>query len=113
MPAGDRRDATGVQPSTGEALLGAADVQDLREQLVKANRRKSRHGLWLLLGMSPSALIPFVGLSLGGSTALVLALVVLVILVEAYQWLRAQGDVTELNMQLALAEQRARGEESP
>lgn len=95
------------QVLVGEALLGEADARDLRERLKKAERRKSRHGLWLMLGMSPSALIPFIGLTMEGSKELAVVLAALVVVVEAVQWLRAQREVTDLRTALAVAEERA------
>jgi phosphoribosyl-dephospho-CoA transferase len=90
----------------GEDALTAADAEDLRRRLTAANRRKTWHGVCLAMGMSPAAVIPFIGLALEGSVGLARLLAVAVAAVEGYQWARARRDVTRLHALLTQAESR-------
>ena len=86
--------------SHGAAALRETERADLEHALTKAQGRKSRHALWVLLGISPAAMIPALGLILEGSIALVVVLLVLVSVVEAVRWFQAAAVVSRLEQAL-------------
>lgn len=66
-----------------------ADLDDLTERLRAVRKEELKHGAYALLGFTPAALIPLVGLALEGSVGLMVLLCVLVVFVEGYRWIRA------------------------
>ncbi len=100
-----------AEPDPGRALrkgglgpLARADLEDLTERLEAARKAEVRHFIRCMLGMTPSAVIPFVGLALEGSVALIALLCVLVVFVEGWRWIRAGRLVRRLEAQLANVE---------
>lgn len=76
--------------------LISADLTDARTALGVAEDRASRHLVWAMLGLSPAALIPLVGLVVEGSLNLIGPLIALVFLVEGGRYLSAQREVKRL-----------------
>lgn len=77
-------------------LIGA-DLADARSALVAAENKASRHLVWAMLGLSPAALIPFIGFLVEGSVNLIGPLIALVFLVEGGRYLLAQREVKRLH----------------
>ena len=75
-------------------------------ELEDAQRKSRRHLRWALLGLSPAALIPFVGLLAEGSFGLIVVLVVLVLLVEGWRYLQAEKKASRLRAVVKLLEVR-------
>lgn len=84
-----------------------ADAADLTEQLRKARKSEVRHGVFTLMGVTPAAVVPLVGLALEGNVALVALLCVLVVFVEGWQWIKAGREVARLEAALAELEEEA------
>ena len=87
-----------------EAALSDVDLADALRELEIAERRASRHLLWATLGLSPAALIPFVGLLAEGSLVLVVVLTTLVFFVEGWRHLRASKEAKRLRAVVARLE---------
>jgi hypothetical protein len=90
-----------------------ADAEDLTQRLRLARRKETRHGIYALLGFTPAALIPFVGLFLEGNLGLVAVLFVLVVFVEGWKWIRAGKEVKQLEALLQALEAEADVGEGP
>lgn len=73
------------------------DLADARDALDGAEKRASRHLVWAALGLSPAALIPFLGFLAEGSFNLIGPLIVLVFLVEGGRYLLARRDAKRLH----------------
>jgi hypothetical protein len=78
-----------------------ADHRDLTERLAAARKAEVRHFIRCMLGVTPTAVIPIVGLALEGNVALLALLCVLVVLVEGWRWIRAGRLVKRIEMELA------------
>lgn len=86
-----------------------ADVEDLRERIRLARREETRHGIYALIGLTPAALIPLVAFVLEGRVELLVLLMVLVVFVEGWRWIRAGKDVRRLEDQLRAIEAEVAG----
>jgi hypothetical protein len=93
------------EASAEMAALTSADLADARRNLAAAEGRAQRHLVWLILGLSPAALIPFVGLLIEGSPELLFVLVWLVLIVEGWRYLRASREVRRLRAVVARIEE--------
>lgn len=90
-----------LDPDTGEpggAHLAAArplspvqasEKRDLEERLQAARKAEVRHFIRCMLGVTPAAIIPIVGLALEGNVALLALLCALVVVAEGWRWIRA------------------------
>lgn len=88
--------ATGLGPS----LASAVEREDLEARLGVVRRKERRHLLWTVLGVSPGAVIPALGLLREGNTALLLLLSGLVVVSQGYSWARAAREAERLEKQL-------------
>ena len=77
------------------------DRRDLAERLAAARKAEVRHSIRCMLGVTPTAAIPIVGLAVDGNVALLAFLGVLVTLVEGWRWIRARRLVKRIEMELA------------
>lgn len=110
---GDAAEAHGTGGAAGAALPGArplsplhlAEKWDLEERLQAARKAEVRHFIRCMLGVTPTAVIPIVGLALEGEVALLALLCVLVVLVEGWRWIRAGRVVKEIQAGLARLEE--------
>ncbi|HSW29827.1 MAG TPA: DUF2007 domain-containing protein [Longimicrobiales bacterium] len=84
-----------------------ADRRDLTERLEAARKAEVRHFIRCMLGVTPTAVIPIVGLALEGNVALLALLCVLVVLVEGWKWIRSGRLVRRLRGELATLEEAA------
>ena len=84
-----------------------ADAQDVTEALRLARRAETRHGMFALLGVSPAALLPVLGLLFEGSGALVVSLCILVVLTEGWKWMSSGREVKRLEALLREFEEAA------
>ena len=84
-----------------------ADAEDVTEALRLARRAETRHGLFALLGVSPAAILPMLGLLRGGSEALVIPLCLLVMLTEGWKWIAAGREARRLEALLLEFEETA------
>jgi len=83
----------------------ASEKRDLEERLQAARKAEVRHFVRCMLGVTPTAVIPIVGLALEGEVALLALLCVLVVLVEGWRWIRAGRLVKEIQAGLARLEE--------
>jgi hypothetical protein len=82
----------------GEAALVQAEVEEVLEDLRKVRKRKKRHALWAIIGLSPAAVIPAVGLLMEGSLGLFVILCVLVTATQIIGWskeLKREGELED------------------
>lgn len=84
-----------------------AERQDLVERIAAARKAEMRHFIWCMLGITPAAAIPLVGLALEGNVALMALLCVLVVLVEGWRWIRAGRLVKALEAELSRVDEDA------
>lgn len=84
-----------------------AERDDLVERLAAARKEERRHLIWCVLGMSPAALVPFLGLALEGNVALMALLCALVVLVEGWRGVRSGREARQLELALADLEDRS------
>ena len=80
--------------------LAGASLLVASERLEAARKAEVRHFIRCMLGVTPTAVIPIVGLALKGKVALLALLCVLVVLVEGWQWIRAGRLVKQLGEEL-------------
>lgn len=83
-----------------EALARESLMADLRQARAKRNRQKNLHGFFALMGVSPAAVIPVLGLFGSGSIALGIALAVCATGLEGWRWLKATRDVYDLDWRI-------------
>jgi hypothetical protein len=102
-PEGARDEAGDPSRVVEEPLPPAlrAERADLVEELRAARKAEMRHLVWCMIGLTPAAVIPFVGLAIEGNVALMALLCVLVVFVEGWRWIRSGRSVRALEAQLA------------
>ena len=93
-------------PSEASSAVIQAEIEDLSKDLEKVRGKKRRHALWALLGLSPAALLPAIGLALEGSDGLLVLLVVLVVVSSTFAW--AKNHLKEKELKDSI--RRLRGE---
>ena len=99
-------DSTGSDPKgpgsggLGPFLASEFEREDLERRLLVVRRKERRHLLWAVLGFSPGAIIPAMGLMREGSTGLVFLLGVLVVVSQGYYWNRAAREAEGLEKKL-------------
>lgn len=86
-----------------------ADHDDLMEELEAAQKAELKHFVRAMLGMSPAAVIPFIGLAREGNVALLAVLCVLVVFAEGWRWIQAGRRVRRLKIALTDLQERADG----
>ena len=89
-------------PVTEVSLVSGVEKTDLEARLRIVRRKKNRHFLWTILGFSPGAAIPMLGLMREGNPGLVVLLSGLVVVVEGYSWYRAARETRRLEEELKL-----------
>jgi len=89
-----------ANPMRGGDALRESERQDLEERLRSARSSARRHGLWAVLGFSPGALIPMLGVLHEYGAAAVVAISVFVVGVEAWRAVQAHMDAAELAAEL-------------
>jgi hypothetical protein len=90
-----------------------ADLADVELALDRARKKEVRHFVWAMFGVSPAALIPFLGLALEGEGALLALLCVMVVTVEGWRWSKARGEVRSLEVMLVELREEAEQEPGP
>jgi hypothetical protein len=89
-----------VNPVRGRDALRESERQDLEQRLRSARSSARRHGLWAVLGFSPGALIPMLGVLHEYGAAAVVAISVFVVGMEAWRAVQAHMDAAELAAKL-------------
>ena len=90
---------TGCLPDRTSILR--AEIVDLSEDLSNTERRHRRHFFWTLLGFSPTAVIPAVGIALGQATIPLGVLILLLVGREAWKTVTTGRDARRLRSQIA------------
>lgn len=96
-------DSTSVAPEendSGTAAVELAEREDLERRLRAAGKKRARHNLWLVLGISPAAAIPAMGLLAEGEIVLLVVLLVLVFVAQLYGLVKASREVRRLEQEL-------------
>ena len=95
-----------------EALppVARADLDDLTHALKAAQKKEFRHYVGCLLGVTPAALIPVVGLAMKGEVALMVLLSVLVCFSEGWKAVKFSREVKRIEAALATLEEETRTE---
>lgn len=88
------------EPVPETSLASEVEKDDLAARLRIVRRKEKRHLLWTILGFSPGAAIPALGLMREGSTGLLLLLGGLVVVVQGYSWNKAAREAEKLEKQL-------------
>lgn len=90
--------------------VARAELDDLTHALKQARDKEFKHYVRCLLGVSPAALIPVVGLAMRGEVALLVLLSVLVCFSEGWKAVKTSRVVRRLEAALATLEEETRGE---
>jgi len=98
LPESERTNLSEVSP--GSTAIIAAEVSDLEREIKVARRKATWHRIWVVLGLSPAAMIPAIGLMREGSTELLFLLAVLVTISQAYLGAKAAKKAGELEARL-------------
>lgn len=85
---------------TPNSVIAVSDAEDLSQEITGLRKKAKRHLQWSLLGVSPAALLPALGLMGEGSTTFLILLVVLVTLTQGYLWHRARHEADQLENRL-------------
>jgi hypothetical protein len=84
----------------GPSAVVQSEIEDLKREL-KATRRKSRmHFMWLLLGISPGAILPALGLLGEGRTDLLVIFLIMVAASQLYLGMKAATKMDRLKARL-------------
>lgn len=81
-----------------------ADLADLHDELEQARRRRRRHFIWAVVGFSPSAILPVVGIIAGGPVLLLGGLILALVGLEGVRAFRASQNVGRIKEAIALLE---------
>ena len=87
---------------TASSMLHKAEVEDLERELRIVQGKAKRHLLWTLLGLSPSAIIPALGLMREGSFGLLVLLALLVMASQGYLGAKASKKAEGLEKALEI-----------
>jgi len=85
---------------SGATAVDLAEREDLEERLLAVRKKKNRHLLWAVLGLSPAALIPAIGLLVEGNMGLLIVLLVLVFFGQVYGLARTSSEARKLEKEL-------------
>ena len=97
IPGKGREDCGEVSEADPEsAILRRLEIEELEERLLVVHRKEKRHLLWMVLGISPAATLPFLGLLVQGKIGLLFLLSALVAVSQAYSWTRASREAERL-----------------
>lgn len=88
--------------------VARSDLDDLTRALDRARKDEFRYFLRSVLGLSPAAVIPFIGLAREGRIALVGLLMVLVFVTEGWKGIKMGREVKRLEGALARLEEETR-----
>ncbi len=103
----DRNEEHAIQggPESARASL-ASEIQreDLERQIQALERKRQRHALWAVLGVSPAALLPALGLLAEGSIGLLILLSFLVTGTQAFSWVRTSRKSARLKERMSRLE---------
>ena len=86
----------------GPSLTSRVQKEDLEERLKVVKRKEKRHLLWTILGFSPGAVIPALGLMREGNMGMLLLLGGLVGAYQWYSWTMAAREAEALESRLHL-----------
>jgi hypothetical protein len=89
-----------VAKDSGSAAIALAEREDLERKLHAVRKKKNRHVLWAMLGISPAAIIPAIGLLAEGDMGLLMVLLVLVFLAQVHGWGKTSKEARELEKEL-------------
>ena len=97
-PSGPRQmEPTGTQTGEpGSSVVAHLELEDMELTLQKVHRKEKRHLLWMVLGISPAAVLPALGLLREGSLGLLVILGVLVTFTQWYSWTKASKEAERL-----------------
>lgn len=90
----------------GPALALELEKEDLETRLGIVKRKEKRHLLWAILGFSPGAVVPALGLMREGSTGLLLLLGGLVVVYQGFLWNKSAREAERLENQLHLLSEK-------
>ena len=83
-----------------KSAIDMAKREDLEQKLLAVRKKKNRHLLWAVLGISPAAIIPAIGLLVEGQGVLLMVLLVLVFLGQVYGWTKTSFEARKLDKEL-------------
>ena len=83
------------------SLASEIQREDLERQVQTLERKRQRHALWAVLGVSPAAFLPALGLIAEGNIGLLILLSFLVTGTQAFSWARASRESKKLKEQLS------------
>lgn len=95
----------------GSSILLQSEIEDLERELRAVRKKERWHFVWALLGTSPAALLPAIGLSWEGSYGLAVLLSLMVTISQFLLGVKATGKATRLEK--ALESLRGEGSSDP
>jgi len=98
LPGPDDCDRLEEVPASSSII--ASEVSDLEQELRVVRRKARWHFVWIVLGISPAAIIPALGLIREGSRGLLALLAVLVTISQGYAGAKASKKAGELEATL-------------
>lgn len=84
----------------GSSILLQSQIEELERELRAARKKGRRHFVWALVGVSPAALIPAIGLFREGSFGLLVLLALLVTTSQFLLGINASGKAARLEKAL-------------
>ena len=84
----------------GETLATQLEREELEHKVRLAHRKERRHLLWAVLGITPAAFIPALGLLREGRMGLLVLLMILVTGSQVVSWIRASREAGRLEKKL-------------
>jgi hypothetical protein len=84
----------------GSSVLLRSEIEDLERELRAVRKKERWHFVWALVGISPAALIPAIGLAWEGSFGLVVLLALLVTVSQFLLGVKATGKANRLERAL-------------
>ena len=94
----EQSDLTEVPPAS--SAIRATEMKELEEELRGVRRKANWHFVWTLLGVSPGAIIPALGLMGEGSRGMLILLGVAVTISQGYMGAKASTRAKELETAL-------------
>jgi hypothetical protein len=80
----------------GSSVVARLELEDMERRLQAVRRKERRHLLWMVLGVSPAAILPALGLLREGNLGLLVLLGVLVTFSQWYSWTKASNEAERL-----------------
>jgi hypothetical protein len=86
----------------GSSLVARLEREEMERRLEAVHRKEARHLFWMVMGISPAAILPALGLLREGSFGLLVLLAALVTISQWYSWTKASREAERLEKAIRL-----------